>query len=124
MIERAKAKLPDELSGRLEFVVGDAERLPFAEGSLDLVAQISVAAATTASCSRSGRPTLRCPANQLPSWAPGSDPNSDGVINGWVEARYVETVWTTDRPCTAGWCGEHHYEPDGTNVVVDHYSRA
>jgi SAM-dependent methyltransferase len=66
MIERAKAKLPDELSGRLEFVVGDAERLPFADGSLDLVAQISVAAATTASCSRSGRPTLRCPANQLP----------------------------------------------------------
>jgi ubiquinone/menaquinone biosynthesis C-methylase UbiE len=42
MIERAKAKLPDELSGRLEFVVGDAERLPFADGSLDLVAQISV----------------------------------------------------------------------------------
>jgi ubiquinone/menaquinone biosynthesis C-methylase UbiE len=42
MIERAKAKLPDELSGRVEFLVGDAERLPFADDSLDLVAQISV----------------------------------------------------------------------------------
>jgi SAM-dependent methyltransferase len=42
MIERAKAKLPNELSGRVEFVVGDAERLPFTDGSLDLVAQISV----------------------------------------------------------------------------------
>jgi ubiquinone/menaquinone biosynthesis C-methylase UbiE len=42
MIERAKAKLPDELSDRVEFLVGDAERLPFTDGSLDLVAQISV----------------------------------------------------------------------------------
>jgi SAM-dependent methyltransferase len=42
MIERAKAKLPDELAGRVEFLVGDAERLPFTDGSLDLVAQISV----------------------------------------------------------------------------------
>jgi ubiquinone/menaquinone biosynthesis C-methylase UbiE len=42
MIERAKAKLPDELSGRVDFLVGDAERLPFTDGSLDLVAQISV----------------------------------------------------------------------------------
>ncbi|HEX8855780.1 MAG TPA: class I SAM-dependent methyltransferase [Thermoleophilaceae bacterium] len=42
MIARAKAKRPDELSGRVEFLVGDAERLPFAGGSLDLVAQISV----------------------------------------------------------------------------------
>jgi SAM-dependent methyltransferase len=42
MIERAKAKLPDELSDRVEFLVGDAERLPFPDGSLDLVAQISV----------------------------------------------------------------------------------
>jgi ubiquinone/menaquinone biosynthesis C-methylase UbiE len=42
MIERAKAKLPDELSGRVEFLLGDAERLPFPDGSLDLVAQISV----------------------------------------------------------------------------------
>ena len=42
MIEQAKAKLPNELSGRVEFVVGDAERLPFSDGSLDLVAQISV----------------------------------------------------------------------------------
>jgi ubiquinone/menaquinone biosynthesis C-methylase UbiE len=42
MIEQAKAKLPNELSGRVEFLVGDAERLPFPDGSLDLVAQISV----------------------------------------------------------------------------------
>jgi SAM-dependent methyltransferase len=42
MIERARAKVPAELSGRVEFVIGDAERLPFADGSLDLVAQISV----------------------------------------------------------------------------------
>jgi ubiquinone/menaquinone biosynthesis C-methylase UbiE len=42
MIEQAKAKLPDELSRRVEFQVGDAERLPFMDGSLDLVAQISV----------------------------------------------------------------------------------
>jgi SAM-dependent methyltransferase len=42
MIERAKAKVPAELSDRVEFLVGDAERLPFPDGSLDLVAQISV----------------------------------------------------------------------------------
>ncbi len=42
MIARAKAKLPGELSGRVDFLVGDAERLPFAEGSFDLVTQISV----------------------------------------------------------------------------------
>jgi ubiquinone/menaquinone biosynthesis C-methylase UbiE len=42
MIERAKAKVPDELSDRVDFLVGDAERLPFTDGSLDLVAQISV----------------------------------------------------------------------------------
>ncbi len=41
-IERAKAKLPDELSSRVEFLVGDADRLPFTDRSLDLVAQISV----------------------------------------------------------------------------------
>jgi SAM-dependent methyltransferase len=42
MIERARAKLPNELSGRVEFLVGGAERLPFTDASLDLVAQISV----------------------------------------------------------------------------------
>jgi ubiquinone/menaquinone biosynthesis C-methylase UbiE len=42
MIERALAKLPVELSGRVDFRVGDAERLPFADGTFDLVAQISV----------------------------------------------------------------------------------
>jgi SAM-dependent methyltransferase len=42
MIERARAKLPPDLSGRVEFLVGDAERLPFSDGSFELVAQISV----------------------------------------------------------------------------------
>jgi ubiquinone/menaquinone biosynthesis C-methylase UbiE len=42
MIEQAKAKVPNELAGRVEFQVGDAERLPFSDGSVDLVAQISV----------------------------------------------------------------------------------
>jgi ubiquinone/menaquinone biosynthesis C-methylase UbiE len=42
MIEQARAKLPDELSGRVDFLVADAERLPFPDGSFDLVAQISV----------------------------------------------------------------------------------
>ena len=42
MIERASAKLPAELSGRVDFLVGDAKRLPFADGTFDLVTQISV----------------------------------------------------------------------------------
>jgi ubiquinone/menaquinone biosynthesis C-methylase UbiE len=42
MIEQARAKLPAELSGRVDFLVGDAERLPFGDGSFDLVTQISV----------------------------------------------------------------------------------
>jgi ubiquinone/menaquinone biosynthesis C-methylase UbiE len=42
MVERARAKLPAELSGRVEFLVGDAQGLPFADGSFELVAQISV----------------------------------------------------------------------------------
>ena len=42
MIEQAQAKLPAELSARVEFRVADADRLPFADGSFDLVAQISV----------------------------------------------------------------------------------
>jgi len=42
MIEQAKAKLPDEMSGRVDFLVGDAGRLPFTDGSVDLVAQISM----------------------------------------------------------------------------------
>jgi ubiquinone/menaquinone biosynthesis C-methylase UbiE len=42
MIRNAKAKLPAELSGRVEFQVADAERLPFEDGAFDLVTQISV----------------------------------------------------------------------------------
>jgi hypothetical protein len=59
-----------------------------------------------------------------PSWAPGSDPASDGVINGWVEARYVQTR-LDDGPPLYGWMAwKHHYDPDGPNVVVDHYRAA
>ena len=42
MIEKARAKLPGELAERVDFRVADAERLPFADGAFDLVAQISV----------------------------------------------------------------------------------
>jgi len=42
MIKRAQGKLPADLSERVRFQVADADRLPFADGSLDLVAQISV----------------------------------------------------------------------------------
>jgi ubiquinone/menaquinone biosynthesis C-methylase UbiE len=42
MIEKARAKLPDDLAGRVVFQVADADRLPFGDGSFDLVTQISV----------------------------------------------------------------------------------
>lgn len=44
MIELARSKLRNEnkLSGRVEFLVADAEKLPFTDGSFDLVIQISV----------------------------------------------------------------------------------
>jgi hypothetical protein len=59
-----------------------------------------------------------------PSWPPGSDPNSDGATNGWVEARYAQTR-VDDGPPLYGWMvWQHHYDPDGANVVVDHYSTA
>jgi SAM-dependent methyltransferase len=37
MIEEARRKLPAELDGRVRFLVGDAARLPFADGSFELV---------------------------------------------------------------------------------------
>jgi SAM-dependent methyltransferase len=37
MIERARQKTPPELAGRMRFEVGDAERLPYADGSFDLI---------------------------------------------------------------------------------------
>jgi len=37
MIDEAHRKLPPELAGRVRFEVGDAERLPFEDGSFDLV---------------------------------------------------------------------------------------
>jgi SAM-dependent methyltransferase len=37
MVEQARAATPDELAGRVTFQVGDAERLPFADGSFELV---------------------------------------------------------------------------------------
>jgi hypothetical protein len=64
-----------------------------------------------------------------PSWAPGSDPNSDGQINGWVEARYVETSVDDGEPLY-GWMVWQHYwdgtpaSPDNfpSQVVVNHYT--
>jgi SAM-dependent methyltransferase len=37
MIDEARRRLPDELSGRVRFEVADAAALPFADGSFDLV---------------------------------------------------------------------------------------
>jgi ubiquinone/menaquinone biosynthesis C-methylase UbiE len=37
MIEEARRKLPEELSNRVRFEVADAARLPYADGSFDLV---------------------------------------------------------------------------------------
>jgi SAM-dependent methyltransferase len=42
MIDAARAKLPADLAGRVEFSVADAGSLPFESDSFDLVAQISV----------------------------------------------------------------------------------
>jgi malonyl-CoA O-methyltransferase len=42
MIERARAKTPEELAGRVDFQVADADSLPFEDGSFQLVTQISV----------------------------------------------------------------------------------
>ena len=42
MIEQARAKLPNELAERVDFLAADAEGLPFADRSFDLVTQISV----------------------------------------------------------------------------------
>jgi ubiquinone/menaquinone biosynthesis C-methylase UbiE len=44
MIEAARAKLPPELAGRVEFSVADAAALPFESDAFDLVAQVSVPA--------------------------------------------------------------------------------
>ena len=42
MIERARAKVPDELSRRVRFEVADSARLPFDDGSFDLAAHANV----------------------------------------------------------------------------------
>jgi ubiquinone/menaquinone biosynthesis C-methylase UbiE len=45
MIEAARARLPEELIGRVRYEVADAgARLPFADADFDLVAQVSVSA--------------------------------------------------------------------------------
>jgi SAM-dependent methyltransferase len=42
MVERARRKLPNELSGRVRFEVGDASRLAYDDGSFDLVAHANM----------------------------------------------------------------------------------
>jgi ubiquinone/menaquinone biosynthesis C-methylase UbiE len=42
MIERARDKRPEELTGRLEFAVADASSLPYAAESFDLVTQLNM----------------------------------------------------------------------------------
>ena len=42
MVERARRKLPNELSGRVRFEVGDASRLPYDDESFDLVAHANM----------------------------------------------------------------------------------
>jgi ubiquinone/menaquinone biosynthesis C-methylase UbiE len=42
MVRIARAKVPPELAGRLDFQVADAAALPFADGEFDLVTQVSV----------------------------------------------------------------------------------
>ena len=44
MVEQARATLPAELAGRVEFTVADASDPPFAAGSFDLITQVSVPA--------------------------------------------------------------------------------
>ena len=60
------------------------------------------------------------------SWAPSSE-YPDGLVNGWVIARYVQTR-VGDGPTLYGWMvWQHHFEadgnnPDGSPVVVNHFS--
>jgi SAM-dependent methyltransferase len=42
MVGAARARLPQELAERIEFAVADAAKLPFADESFDLVAQLNV----------------------------------------------------------------------------------
>jgi SAM-dependent methyltransferase len=44
MVEQARANVPDELAGRLEFAVGDAASLPYPDAAFGLVAQLNVPA--------------------------------------------------------------------------------
>ena len=55
------------------------------------------------------------------SWAPFTVA-PDGQVNGWVIARYVQTR-VGNGPALYGWMvWQHHYDPDGRKVVVDHFS--
>jgi hypothetical protein len=57
------------------------------------------------------------------SWAPSSVA-PDGQVNGWVIARYVQTH-VDNGPALYGWMvWQHHYDGDGTGVVVDHFRPA
>jgi hypothetical protein len=54
------------------------------------------------------------------SWAPSSLA-PDGQLNGWVIARYVQTR-VGNGPALYGWMvWQHHYDGDGSDVVVDHF---
>lgn len=57
------------------------------------------------------------------SWAPSSLAPG-GQVNGWVEARYVQTRVGDGKPLYGWMVWRHHYDGDGPNVVVDHFSMA
>jgi hypothetical protein len=54
------------------------------------------------------------------SWAPSSV-SPDGQVNGWVIARYVQTQAGNGPPVYGWMVWQHHYDGDGSSVVVDHF---
>ena len=57
------------------------------------------------------------------SWAPSSVA-PDGQVNGWVIARYVQTRVGNGRALYGWMVWQHHYDLDGPDVVVNHFSPA
>jgi hypothetical protein len=78
-----------------------------------------------------GQDIRRCDVDPIryDSWAPGSDPNSDGQVNGYVIAQYVQTPVGNGK-FLYGWMVWQHYwdgtpaSPDNfpSQVVVNHYT--